>query len=35
MRVAARDETIEQEIRDLEDSRTADKTQEEITVDRG
>ena len=30
--VAARDETIEQEIRDLEDSRTADKTQEEITA---
>ena len=29
---SARDETIEQEIRDLEDSRTADKTQEEITA---
>jgi hypothetical protein len=30
--VAASDETLEQEIRDLEDSRTADKTQEEITA---
>ena len=29
---SARDETLEQEIRDLEDSRTADKTQEEITA---
>ncbi len=29
---SARDETIEQEIKDLEDSRTADKTQEEITA---
>ena len=29
---SASDETIEQEIRDLEDSRTADKTQEEITA---
>ena len=29
---SARDETIEKEIRDLEDSRTADKTQEEITA---
>ena len=29
---SARDETIEQEIRDLEDSRTADKTKEEITA---
>ena len=29
---SARDETIEQEIRDLEDSRTADKTQEEVTA---
>jgi len=28
----AGDETIEQEIKDLEDSRTADKTQEEITA---
>ena len=30
--ISARDETLEQEIRDLEDSRTADKTQEEITA---
>ena len=30
--VAASDETLEQEIRDLEDSRTADKTKEEITA---
>ena len=30
--VAASDETLEQEIRDLEYSRTADKTQEEITA---
>lgn len=30
--VAASDETLEQEIKDLEDSRTADKTQEEITA---
>ena len=30
--VAASDETLEQEIRDLEDSRTVDKTQEEITA---
>jgi hypothetical protein len=29
---SARDETIEQEIKDLEDSRTADKTKEEITA---
>ena len=29
---SARDETLEEEIRDLEDSRTADKTQEEITA---
>ena len=29
---SAKDETIEQEIRDLEDSRTADKTKEEITA---
>jgi len=29
---SARDETIEKEIRDLEDSRTADKTQEEVTA---
>lgn len=29
---SARDETIEKEIEDLEDSRTADKTQEEITA---
>ena len=29
---SARDETIEQEIKDLEDSRTADKTQEEVTA---
>ena len=29
---SARDETLEQEIRDLEDSRTADKTKEEITA---
>jgi len=29
---SARDETLEQEIKDLEDSRTADKTQEEITA---
>jgi hypothetical protein len=29
---SARDETLEQEIRDLEDSRTADKTQEEVTA---
>ena len=29
---SVRDETIEQEIKDLEDSRTADKTQEEITA---
>ena len=29
---SARDETIEKEIRDLEDSRTADKTKEEITA---
>ena len=29
---SARDETIEQEIRGLEDSRTADKTKEEITA---
>jgi hypothetical protein len=29
---SARDETLEQEISDLEDSRTADKTQEEITA---
>ncbi len=29
---SARDETIEKEIKDLEDSRTADKTQEEITA---
>jgi hypothetical protein len=29
---SVRDETIEQEIRDLEDSRTADKTKEEITA---
>ena len=29
---SARDETIEQEIKDLEDSRTADKPQEEITA---
>jgi hypothetical protein len=29
---SARDETIEQEIKDLEDSRTADKTEEEITA---
>ena len=29
---SARDETLEQEIRDLESSRTADKTQEEITA---
>jgi len=29
---SARDETIEQEIKDLEDSRTSDKTQEEITA---
>ena len=29
---SARDETIEQEIKDLEDSRTADKTKEEVTA---
>jgi len=29
---SVRDKTIEQEIKDLEDSRTADKTQEEITA---
>ena len=30
--VAASDETLEQEIRDLEDSRTVDKTQEEVLL---